>query len=152
MKTDTTLLENKRIRFDYEVIDTFEAGIVLEGWEVKSIRARHGNLKGAWVRFLEGEVFLENFQVPPWRYSAEIQQKDRPKKLLFKKREIEKIAVKSSEKGHTVAPTKIYVKGRTLKCEVVIGKGRKKYEKRQVLKDRSNEKTARQTLKNFNAR
>ncbi len=152
MKTDNTLLENRRIRFDYEIVDTFEAGIALEGWEVKSIRAKHGNMKGAWVRFRDGEVYLENFQVPPWRYSVEVQPKDRPKKLLLNKKEIEKIAVKSGEKGHTVAPTKIYIKGRNIKCEVIIGKGRKKHEKRQVLKDRSNQKTARQALKNFNAR
>jgi SsrA-binding protein len=152
MAADKILLENRRIRFDYEIVDTFEAGISLEGWEVKSLRAKHGNLKGAWIKLRDGEVFLENFQIPPWRYSSEVQPKDRPKKLLLKKKEIEKIAIKSSEKGHAVAPMKIYIKGRNIKCEVIIGKGRKKHEKRQVLKDRSNEKTARQTLKNFNAR
>ncbi len=152
MAPDKILLENRRIRFDYEIIDTFESGMVLEGWEVKSLRAKHGNLKGAWIKIRDGEVFLENFQIPPWRYSSEVQPKDRPKKLLLKKKEIEKIAIKSSEKGHAVAPTKIYIKGRNIKCEVIIGKGRKKYEKRQVLKNRSTEKTARQTLKNFNAR
>ena len=152
MTAANILLENRRIRFDYEIVDTFEAGMVLEGWEVKSLRAKHGNLKGAWIKIYDGAVFLENFQIPPWRYSSEIQPKERPKKLLLTKKEIEKIVIKSGEKGQTVAPIKIYTKGRHIKCEIIIGKGRKKYEKRQVLKDRSNEKTARQTLKNFNAR
>ncbi|MCF7906267.1 SsrA-binding protein SmpB [Candidatus Gracilibacteria bacterium] len=146
------LLENKRILFDYEILDTFEAGIKLEGWEVKSLRAKHGNLKSAWVRIHDGEAFLENFQVSPYRFSAEVQDRDRPKKLLLAKREIEKIEAKLQEKGRTVAPIKIYTKGHHLKCEIVIGKGRKKYEKRQVLKDRSVRKEARQALKNFNAR
>ncbi len=146
------LLENKRVRFDYEVLDSFEAGMLLEGWEVKSLRAKHGNLKSAWVRIHEGEVFLENFQISPWQFSAEPQKRDRPKKLLLSKHEMERIEAKLNERGRTVAPTKIYTKGRHIKCEIIIGKGRKKYEKRQVLKKRSEQKEARQALKNFNAR
>jgi len=142
------LLENKRVRFDYEILDTFEAGMLLEGWEVKSLRAKHGNLKASWVRVNDNsEVSLENFQIPPYRFSAEIQEKDRPKKLLLTKKEIEKINAKLSEKGRTVAPTKIYTKGRHIKCEIIIGKGRKRYEKKQVLKERSMDKEAQKALK-----
>lgn len=142
------LLENKRLQFDYEIIDTFEAGMYLEGWEVKSLRAKHGNLKSAWVKIINGEVFLENFQIPPWPYASGVQDRDRPKKLLLKKNEIEKIQTKLNEKGRTVAPTKIFTSKRHIKCEIIIGKGRKKYEKRQVLKERSMDKEARKALKN----
>ncbi|MCF7917515.1 SsrA-binding protein SmpB [Candidatus Gracilibacteria bacterium] len=145
------LLENKRISFDYEILETFEAGIVLDGWEVKSLRAKHGNLKSAWVRVRDGEAWLENCSIPAWRYSDEIQPKERPRKLLLHKREIEKMIAKSEEKGRTIAPTKIYTKGRTIKCEIVIGKGRKKYEKRQVLKTRDAEREVRKVMKNFNS-
>lgn len=144
------LLENKRVSFDYEILDTFEAGIVLAGWEVKSLRAKHGNLKAAWVKISDGEVWLENCSIPAWRYSNEIQPKDRPRRLLLHKAEMEKLAAKANEKGRTVAPTKIYTKGKTIKCEIVVGKGRKKYEKRQVLKNRDAEREARKAMKNFN--
>lgn len=143
------LLENKRLRFDYEIIDTYEAGMYLEGWEVKSIRAKHGNLKSAWVKIINGEVFLENFQVPPWPYASGEQNRDRSKKLLLKKSEIEKIQTKLNEKGRTVAPTKIFTSGKYLKCEIIVGKGRKKYEKRQVLKERSMDREAKKALKNY---
>ena len=141
------LLENKRVRFDYEILDTFEGGLVLEGWEVKSLRAKHANLRAAWVRIQDEEAFLENFQISPYRFSAEIQEKSRPKKLLLQKREIEKIIASLHEKGRTVAPTQIYTKGRHIKCEIIIGKGRKKYEKRQVLKERAMDKEAKRALK-----
>jgi SsrA-binding protein len=144
------LLENKRISFDYEILDTFEAGIILEGWEVKSLRAKHGNLKPAWVRIDNGITWLENCTIPTWRYSREVQEKSRPRKLLLHTREIEKLAAKANEKGRTIAPTKIYTKGKVIKCEIIVGKGRKKYEKRQVLKNRMAEREARKTMKNFN--
>lgn len=96
--------------------------------------ARRGGVFGKTSRFLRGDIHQ--------KFSPKTDQK-----ALTQEKEIEKIAMKSGEKGHATAPTKIYIKGRNIKCEVIIGKGRKKYEKRQVLKDRSNQKTARQTLK-----
>ena len=143
------ILENKKALFDYEVIDTFVAGMLLEGWEVKSIRAHSANLKSAWVNVSNGEAFLGNFKIAPWRYSAEEQKKDRERKLLLHKKEIEKIEQKLSERGMAVIPIKIFDKGGKLKCEIAIAKGRKKYEKRQVLKNRSTEKEVRKVLKNF---
>lgn len=144
------LLENKRVRFDYEILDTFEAGLVLEGWEVKSLRAKNANLKSSWVRFHGDEAWLENCDISAWRYSSEIQPKDRPKKLLLNKKELVKIENKLNEKGVTLAPTKIFTLGPNIKCEIAIVRGRKKHEKRQVLKERAMDKTARQTVKNFN--
>ena len=143
------ILENKKALFDYEVVDTFIAGMVLEGWEVKSIRDRSANLKSAWVNVRNGEAFLGNFKVAPWRYASGEQQKDRERKLLLHKKEIEKIEQKLNERGMAVIPIKIFNKGGKLKCEIAVAKGRKKYEKRQVLKDRSMKKEARKVLKNF---
>lgn len=146
------LLENKRIGFDYEILDTFEGGIVLQGWEVKSLRAKQGNIKGAWVKIRDGEAWIENLKIPAWKYSALEQPKGQSRKILLKKKEIAKLEQKQSEKGMAVALTRIYTKGNKIKCEIIVGKGRKKYEKRQVLKDRSTEKEARKAMKSFNAR
>lgn len=143
------ILANKKALFDYEVINTFQAGMVLEGCEVKSIRERSANLKSAWVIIRDGEAFLGNFKIAPWKYSTKEQQKERERKLLLNKKEIEKIEKKLNEHGVTVIPLKIFdIRGK-LKCEIAIAKGRKKYEKRQVMKDRSMEKVARKIMKNF---
>ena len=77
-------IENRKARFDYEILDTFIAGISLEGWEVKSIRAGSANLKSAWVTIRDGEAFLENFSVSPWKFSREIQPEKRSRKLLLR--------------------------------------------------------------------
>lgn len=143
------LLQNKRVFYDYEILDTFEAGIVLEGWEVKSLRGSNGNLRGAWVKIDRGEAWLEGCKIPPWRYASTDQDRSRPRKLLLHQREIEKLAAKLHEKGRTVAPTKIYTKGPQIKCEIIVGKGKKRHEKKQILKERALDREARQALKRF---
>ncbi len=144
-------IENRKARFDYEILDTYVAGISLEGWEVKSIRAGSANLKSAWVSIKNGEAFLDNFSISPWKFSREIQPEKRSRKLLLHKKELKKLEIKSNERGNTIIPLKIFdYKGR-LKCELAVARGKKKYEKRQVLKNRAMEKTVRQTLKNFNS-
>lgn len=149
-KFQSTKIENRRALFEYEVMDTFTAGLMLEGWEVKSLRAGHANLKSAWITIRNSEAWLENCSISPWRFSQEIQPAERSRKLLLHKKEIEKIERKLKEKGHTVIPLKIYDLRGKLKCEIALGKGRKKYEKRQVLKNRATERTARQAMKQFN--
>lgn len=143
------ILENKKAFFDYEVLERFVAGMVLEGWEVKSIRAHSANLKSSWVDIRHGEAFLGNFKVAPWKYSSLEQLKDRERKLLLSKKEINKIERQLNERGVSVIPLKIFEKKGRLKCEIAIAKGRKKYEKRQVLKNRSMEKEARKIMRNY---
>ncbi len=143
-------LENRRALHEYEVLERFEAGMVLHGWEAKSIRARTANMRAAWVKIKNGEVLLENFQISPWKYSSLEQPKNREKKLLLTKKEIHRLESKLNEKGLSVVPLKIYQKSRTLKCEIALVRGKKKHEKRQVLKNRAAEKEARKTLKEFN--
>lgn len=145
-------IQNKKTFFDYEILDTLVAGIVLQGWEVKSIRAGNANLKSAWIKVKDDEVFLENFQISPYAFSNQEQERSGERKLLLKKREIERLQKKSNENRLTLIPTKIFSQGKHIKCEMVLGKGRKKYEKKQVLKERTQKRETQQTLKNFNAR
>jgi SsrA-binding protein len=144
-------IENRKARFDYEILDTYVAGISLEGWEVKSIRAGSANLKSAWVVVRNGEAFLDNFSISPWKFSREIQLEKRSRKLLLHKKELKKLETKSNERGNTIIPLKIFDYKGHLKCELAVARGKKKYEKRQVLKNRSMERVVRQTLKNFNS-
>ncbi len=143
------LLENKRIRFEYEVIETLSAGMVLEGWEVKSLRSKHGSLKSAWIKITENETWLENFQIPAWPFSTQEQNKNRSKKLLLTKKEIHKLQRKTKEKGITLVPLSIQTQGKHIKCEIALGKGRKKYEKKERLKERDVKRQTAQTLKKF---
>jgi len=144
-------IENKKARWDYEILDTYIAGISLEGWEVKSIRAGSANLKSSWVVVKNGEAFLDNFSISPWKFSQEIQPEKRSRKLLLHKKELKKLETKSNEQGNTIIPLKIFDLKGHLKCEIAIARGKKKHEKRQTLKNRSMERVVRQTLKNFNS-
>ncbi len=150
MKKNEALMENRKARFDYEITEEIEAGVVLEGWEVKSIRAKHGNMKSSWVKISNGEAFIQNFKVSPWKFgNTEIQNILREKKLLLHKKELLKMEQKIKEKKITVVPLKIYFKKGKIKCLIGLGKGRKRYEKKQVLKDRSLKREAQQVMKNF---
>ncbi len=151
VESNQMAIENRKARFDYEILDTYVAGISLQGWEVKSIRAGSANLKSAWVVVRNGEAFLDNFSVSPWKFSREIQEEKRSRKLLLHKKELKKLEIKANERGNTIIPLKIFDQKGKLKCELAVARGKKKYEKRQVLKDRSVERTIRQTLKNFNS-
>ncbi len=143
------ILQNKRVLHDYEIIEKIEAGIVLKGWEVKSIRAHAANLKSAWVRLRNGESYLENFSISPWRFANHEQDKDRPKKLLLKKKEIIRLEQKTKKKNLTITPLSVFDNNGKLKCEIVLVRGRKKYEKRQILKDRTMAKEAKKAMRKF---
>jgi SsrA-binding protein len=145
-------IDNRRARFDYEVKDTFTAGIILEGWEVKSLRAGHANLRAAWVAIRESELWLEKCTIARWKFSSQEQPEERSRKLLLNKKEIRKIENACHEKGITVVPLKIFSEKGRLKCEIGLVGGRKKHEKRQVLKNRAMKKRTDRILKDFNAR
>jgi len=143
------LLENRKVRFDYEILETLEAGLVLAGWEVKSIKAKEANLKSAWIKITSDEAFLQNFKVTAWKFSQETLDLLRPRKLLLHKREIVRLEAKMKEKNLTLVPYKIYLKKGRIKCEICLVKGRKRHEKRQVLKERTQKREAEKVLKNF---
>ena len=147
----TIKIENRRARAEYEILRTFEAGMVLSGSEVKSIRAGSCNLKSGWVSIRDNACFLENISISRWKFSNENHESIRSRKLLLTKKEIRKIASKIKEKGVTVFPLAIFSRGKFLKCTIGIGKGRQKHEKRELLRARAAKRESDKALKNFNS-
>jgi len=138
-----TLAYNKRAKFDYEILDTHEAGLVLYGHEVKSIKTGHVSLKGAYVVLKQTgknlpELYLINTFVPLYKKSSGIENynPERSRKLLLKKNEIKHLIGKKQEQGLTLVPIKIYTKRSLIKLEFGIGKGKKKIDKRESIKKR----------------
>ncbi|HEY4508151.1 MAG TPA: SsrA-binding protein SmpB [Candidatus Paceibacterota bacterium] len=139
------LLENRKARFNYELKEKFEAGIELLGHEVKSLRQKTGSLEGAYVIVRGGEPFLVNAYIPPYQPKNTPQNYDerRARKLLLTKKEIAELAVAESKKGLTIVPLSVYSKGRKIKVEIAIARGKKKFDKRETLKRRDAEREMR---------
>lgn len=145
---------NKRAHYDYELSDFYEAGIVLFGHEVKSIKSGHISLKGAFITTHKTaktlpEVYLTNSYVTPYKYAGKMPdyKPDRSRKLLLSKKEIERLIGKRKEEGLTLVPTKIYTKKGLIKLEFGIGRGKRKYEKRDDLKKRDVDRDIRTAMK-----
>jgi len=145
------VLVNKTVRRSYEIIETLEAGIKLAGWEVKTLRKKHGSLKEAYVTVNE-EVWLVNTYIPlfqpnqPTHESADPYQK---RKLLVSKKQIASLKSSLKQKGLTIVPMRIYTKGQLLKIEIAVAKGKKNYDKRKDLKDRTSKRDAERALKEY---
>ena len=144
-----SLIDNKRGLFDYAILETFEAGLELLGTEVKSLRAGQGSLKGARVVARGGEAFLVGATIPPWQVknASTSYDPERPRKLLLNHKQILQIAAAESKDGLTTVPISVYNKGRNLKLEIGIAKGKKKADKRQSIKERDDERRVKRTLK-----
>lgn len=139
---------NKKARFDYEVIESFEAGIVLTGSEVKSVRAGSVNFAGARVVFAEGKVKLLGLNINKYKYdSSEFYEPSKVRDLLLKKREIIEIQSKSKASGLTLVPIKLYNKGSLIKLQIALVRGKKKFEKRAEIKKRDTERGLARRLK-----
>lgn len=143
--------DNKKARFDYEILDTFDAGIVLSGQEVKSIRDGHMSLKGSFVTFHGGEALLTNANISPYKFSANLEAYDptQSRKLLLKRREINYLRGKTEERGLTIVPLKVYSKNRLIKIEIAIARGKHLYNKKESIKERDIEREVKRTLKNL---
>jgi SsrA-binding protein len=132
------LLENKKAYFDYEVLEIFEAGLALRGWEVKSIKNKQGSLSGGRVIMRGEEAFLVGLNIPP--YQANNLPGDfepqRTIKLLITKKEIKYLEGKAQEKGLTIIPLKLYTRARKIKLAFGLCRGKKKFEKREKIKKR----------------
>jgi SsrA-binding protein len=128
---------NRRARFDFLIEESYEAGLVLTGSEVKSLRAGHASLNEAFARVEGDEVWLENMHIPPYQ-AGDIRRHDsrRPRKLLLHRREIARLIGKTAERGLTLVPIRVYFKHGIAKVELGLGKGKAKYEKRQSLKEK----------------
>jgi len=141
--------ENKKAGFQYQILDKFEAGIVLNGQEVKSIKSGRASLKSAFVVFKQSEPYLINVHIPPYQPKNAPKNYDptRPRKLLLKKKEIKYLIGKSQEKGLTLIPLRLYIKKGKIKVEIAIGKGKRKVDKREEIKKRDVEREIRRVLK-----
>lgn len=129
---------NKRARFDYEILDTTEAGLVLTGGEVKSIREKSVRLTGSFVTFHGNGAFLINFHIPRYKKSDPSipHDSERSKKLLLKKKQIDFLRGKSQEQGLTIIPLSVYTQKSRIKVEVGVARGKKKYNKREKIRKR----------------
>ena len=132
-----TVCQNKKAGHNYYLSEFMEAGIVLLGAEVKSLREGRASLVDSYARVKRGEVFLHNMHITPYPFAHHIELNPmRTRKLLLNKREIKRLIGKTVEKGYSLIPTKIYFKRGKAKVEIALAKGKKKYDKRRVLKEK----------------
>lgn len=141
-------LTNKRVYRDYQVLEKFEAGIILTGPEVKSLKQGRGDLSSSFVRIREGEAWLTGTNIPSYQQAGG-QEYDplRPRKLLLHKKELLSLSTKIGQSGLTLVPLSLYTKGRLVKAEIALAKGRKQYEKREVKKRKDIEREVERALR-----
>lgn len=145
----TTYVQNKKATFNFEILERFEAGLVLAGHEVKAIRAGKANLQGAYVIVRGSEAFLVGASVSPYQQKNTPDEYDpeRPRKLLLSKKELKKLEETDAQKGLTIVPIKLYNTGRNVKLEIGIARGKKKFDKRQTIKARDMARDVKRELK-----
>lgn len=128
---------NRKARFDYFIEDEYEAGMVLSGTEVKSLRLGKANIKDAYARVVNGEVFVYQLHIGPYPFAYYGNHDPlRTRKLLLHKQEIKRLYSKVNEKGHTLVPLKLYFKDGRVKLSVALAKGKRSYDKREAIKNR----------------
>ena len=137
-----TVVSNRRATHDYEILDRFEAGIVLSGAEVKSLRGGRGSLAQAYARVHRGEVWIEGMHIPPYEQQMDKRTYDpiRTRKLLLHRREIDRLIGAVAEKGLALVPLRVYFAHGLAKMELGLGRGRRQFEKRQVLAEREHKR------------
>lgn len=142
------IARNPRARHDYEILATYEAGLVLQGTEVKSLRARRGSIVGAFGRVKRGEVFLEGIHIPPYE-QGNIHNHDplRTRKLLMHKQEIRRLIGAVEQKGHTLVPLELHFKGPNAKVVLALARGKKQHDRREELRRREAERDMQRALK-----
>ena len=144
-----TVAINKKAAFDYFFVETFEAGIALEGSEVKSVKAGDVSLRDSFCFMENGNLELKNCRISPYiNVGAFAPDPTRTRRLLLHKTQIQRLASKAAEKGFTIVPVKMYMKGRFVKVEIALAKGKKNYEKKNVIKERDINRTAQREMLN----
>lgn len=148
-KTDSDLVSNRRATHDYEILDTFEAGIVLLGTEIKSLRNHGGSLQEAYILVTDsGDVLLKNSSIAPYKFGSVFNHEERrERKLLLHKREILKLKSLSQEKGLTLIPLGMYLKNGYVKVKIAVAKGKRTYDKRAALKEREQKRDIDRAMK-----
>lgn len=146
----TLLSKNKKAYFDYEILESFEAGIHLKGYEVKSIKNKHVSFEGSYISILNNEVFIKELNIGRYQYATfkEYEPK-RIRKLLLNKKEIEKMQKMLNEKGTTIIPLEVYLKKNLIKLKIGIGRGKRNIDKRQSIKNRQLDREISRKLKHY---
>ncbi len=147
-KAQTNITENRKAFHDYHVLETFEAGIVLLGTEIKAIREGRVNLRDSFARLEDGEVFLYNVNISSYSHRGYADHEPlRRRKLLLHREEIRKLIGKTVEKGMTLVPVRLYYKNGRVKVAVSLAKGKKEYDKRETIKRREVDRETRAAVK-----
>lgn len=133
-------IDNRQARYNYEILERFEAGIDLLGPEVKSVREGKVSLNEAFVHFRDGQAYLINAHIHPYQNSLEKISPTRPRRLLLHKKELTSLASKTTTSGLTLVPLAMYNKGNIFKLEIAIARGKKKWDKREAIKKRELER------------
>ncbi len=143
------IVKNKKAYFDYEILETEEAGIELFGHEMKSIRAKHLNLKGSYISVQNGELFLKQMHIAAWKTlsNRSVIDVERPRKIFLPKKKIIYYESKLKEGGYTLLALELYFKWSLVKVKVWLAKGKKSYQKKQILKERTLDREAKKMLK-----
>lgn len=151
--SEKMIADNRKARHDFELLEKFEAGVVLTGSEVKSIRGGAINLKDAYVVFKGSEVFLQNCHISVYKASSyNNHEPERLRKLLLNRSEISKIISKIQERGFSCVPTRVYLKNGRVKIEIALARGKKAHDKREAIKKRDRDKQAREAIKSATRR
>ncbi len=138
MSEERVIARNKKAEYNYFIEDRYEAGIVLQGTEVKSIRNHQVNLVDSYARIKNEEIFLENMHISPYNHAgAENHQPKRSRKLLLHKSEIRRLSGKIKQKGYTLVPLKVYFLKNIVKVELGLARGKKLYDKRRVIAEKT---------------
>jgi len=146
---DRVVATNRRARREYEFLETFEAGIMLQGSEVKSLRQGKAQLNEAYARVDDGELWLFQMHIPPWQYGTGVgaHDPDRKRKLLLHRAQIDELVGKTQQQSLTLIPVSVYFRDGKAKVQLALAKGRRLYDKRNVLKVRDAEKEAARAAK-----
>lgn len=147
-KTSGDLVSNKRATFNYQILETFEAGIALQGTEIKSLRNHGGSLQEAYVKIINNEIWLVGCNIAPYKYGNVHNHEDtRDRKLLMHKREISKLKVATQEKGLTIIPLAFFLKDGRVKVRIASAKGKNVVDKRETIKERDTKRYMDKTMK-----
>ena len=147
-KNDNIIVTNRKARHDFHIEETFEAGIVLVGTEVKSMRAHKVNLKDSYARVNKNEVFLYNMHVSPYeKGTTAAHEPERPRKLLLHRQEIRRLIGKTRERGLTLIPLKLYFSGQRVKVELGLARGKQLHDKRRAIAERDAKREIERTFR-----
>jgi SsrA-binding protein len=150
-ETKLVLISNRQARHNYEILETFETGMELVGCEVKSLRAHEANLQDAYALVKSGELQILNLQITPYpQGNLQNPEPTRTRRLLMHKHEITRLADKVSQKGLTLVPLSIYLKGRHIKLELALARGKHTYDKKETLKERDLKRESDRALRGRN--